>query len=60
MGTVVAANIPQTLYVTIRRDELNELKDQRLQLEHEVARLTAMLVQAQRAMLSYEGHARIA
>ncbi|MFF7708967.1 DUF6026 family protein [Pseudomonas sp. NPDC007930] len=60
MGTVVAANIPQTLYVSVRRDELNELKDQRDALAAEVAHLTALLVQAQREVLAYQGQARIA
>jgi hypothetical protein len=30
---------PQTLYVTIRRDELRQLKDERDQLQQEVMRL---------------------
>lgn len=60
MGTVIAANIPQTLYVTLRRDELSELKDHRDQLQYEVARLTALLVEAQRNVLGFESQARIA
>ncbi|WP_231982667.1 DUF6026 family protein [Pseudomonas mucidolens] len=34
---------PQTLYVTIRRDELHQLKDERDQLQEEVLRLRAHL-----------------
>ncbi|MBA1256279.1 hypothetical protein G7021_26855 [Pseudomonas carnis] len=30
---------PQTLYVTLRRDELRQLKDERDQLQQEVLRL---------------------
>ena len=33
MGTVQAARPAQTLYVTIRRDELRQLKDERDQLK---------------------------
>ena len=47
MGTVLAANIPQTLYVSIRRDELRELKQERDELKMKVAQLSSMLVQAQ-------------
>ena len=39
MGTVYAARPAQTLYVTIRRDELRQLKDERDQLRQEVAQL---------------------
>ncbi|MFG6202843.1 DUF6026 family protein [Pseudomonas retamae] len=39
MGTVHTAMPPQTLYVTIRRDELRQLKDERDQLKHELAQL---------------------
>ena len=39
MGTVHTAMPPQTLYVTIRRDELRQLKDERDQLQQEVLRL---------------------
>ena len=39
MGTVQAARPAQTLYVTIRRDELRQLKDERDQLKQEVAQL---------------------
>ncbi|NWE16743.1 hypothetical protein HX822_27690 [Pseudomonas yamanorum] len=34
---------PQTLYVTIRRDELRQLKDERDQLQQEVMRLRSHL-----------------
>lgn len=34
---------PQTLYVTILRDELRQLKDERDQLQQEVMRLRAHL-----------------
>jgi len=47
MGTVLAANIPQTLYVSIRRDELRELKQERDELKMKVAQLSSMLLQAQ-------------
>ncbi|MDH0744890.1 DUF6026 family protein [Pseudomonas sp. GD03842] len=47
MGTVLPATAPQTLYVTIRRDELRELKEQRDQLQKKVAHLTLMLQHAQ-------------
>jgi ribosomal protein L29 len=33
---------PQTLYVTIRRDELRQLKDERDQLKAELAQLRQM------------------
>ncbi|UUJ43622.1 DUF6026 family protein [Pseudomonas extremaustralis] len=38
---------PQTLYVTLRRDELRQLKDERDQLQQEVMRLRAHILQAQ-------------
>ncbi|NJJ57142.1 hypothetical protein HCF10_10660 [Pseudomonas grimontii] len=38
---------PQTLYVTIRRDELRQLKDEHEQLQQEVMRLRAHIIQAQ-------------
>ncbi|RRV10777.1 hypothetical protein EGJ27_03985 [Pseudomonas sp. v388] len=47
MGTVLPALAPQTLYVTIRRDELRSLKDEREQLQKKVAHLSLMLQQAQ-------------
>ena len=47
MGTVLPASVPQTLYVTVRRDELNQLKAERDQLQKKVAQLTMMLQHAQ-------------
>jgi hypothetical protein len=47
MGTVLPASAPQTLYVTVRRDELRQLKDDRDQLQKKVAQLTLMLQHAQ-------------
>ena len=47
MGTVLPAPTPQTLYVTVRRDELRKLKEEREQLQNKVAHLTLMLQQAQ-------------
>lgn len=43
MGTVHTALPAQTLYVTIRRDELRQLKDERDQLKHELAQLRLMI-----------------
>ena len=39
MSTAQMTRPPQTLYVTIRRDELRQLKDERDQLQQEVLRL---------------------
>ncbi|MDD1964438.1 DUF6026 family protein [Pseudomonas sp. NPDC090203] len=47
MGTVLPASVPQTLYVTIRRDELRELKEERDQLQKKVAQLTQLLQHTQ-------------
>ena len=47
MGTLLAARQPQTLYVSIRRDELKQLKDEREQLQNKVAHLTLLLQDAQ-------------
>ncbi|MGV6395308.1 DUF6026 family protein [Pseudomonas caspiana] len=47
MGTVLPANAPQTLYVTVRRDELRQLKEEREQLQKKVAHLSLMLQQSQ-------------
>ncbi|ALD96689.1 MULTISPECIES: DUF6026 family protein [Pseudomonas] len=47
MGTVLPALAPQTLYVTIRRDELRTLKEEREQLQKKVAHLSSMLQQSQ-------------
>ena len=49
MGTVQAARPAQTLYVTIRRDELRQLKDERDQLKQELAQLR-LLVQGQQPL----------
>lgn len=43
MGIVVNALPPQTLYVTIRRDELQQLKADRERLLQEVAQLRQQL-----------------
>jgi len=43
MGTVLPAQPAQTLYVTIRRDELRQLKEQRDQLQQELAQLRLLL-----------------
>ncbi len=43
MGTVLPARPAQTLYVTIRRDELRQLKDERDQLQRELAQLRLQL-----------------
>lgn len=47
MGTVLQTLAPQTLYVTIRRDELRALKEERAQLQHKLAQMTRLLEQAQ-------------
>ncbi|CEL29149.1 DUF6026 family protein [Pseudomonas iridis] len=47
MGTVHTAMPAQTLYVTIRRDELRQLKDERDQLKQELAQLRALTHGAQ-------------
>lgn len=43
MTTAQMTRPPQTLYVTIRRDELRQLKDERDQLQQEVLRLRSHL-----------------
>ncbi|AKA24624.1 MULTISPECIES: DUF6026 family protein [Pseudomonas] len=43
MGTVLPARPAQTLYVTIRRDELRNLKNERDQLKQELAQLRLAL-----------------
>lgn len=48
MGTVQAARPAQTLYVTIRRDELRQLKEERDLLKQELAQLR-QLTQGQQA-----------
>ncbi|MDO7902596.1 DUF6026 family protein [Pseudomonas sp. K1(2024)] len=46
MGTVMPATATQTLYVTVRRDELRQLRDERDQLRAQVAQLNLMLEEA--------------
>ncbi|MCY1178767.1 hypothetical protein D9M71_62570 [compost metagenome] len=46
MGTVLPATPPQTLYVSVRRDELRQLKDERDRLRQQVAQLNQLLQQA--------------
>lgn len=46
MGTLMPATPTQTLYVTIRRDELRQLKDEREQLRQQVAQLNLLLQQS--------------
>ncbi|AAN69634.1 conserved protein of unknown function [Pseudomonas putida KT2440] len=46
MGTLMPATPPQTLYVSVRRDELRKLKDERDQLRQQVAQLNLLLAQA--------------
>ncbi|AZF05858.1 DUF6026 family protein [Pseudomonas sp. R5-89-07] len=43
MSTAQMSRPSQTLYVTIRRDELRQLKDERDQLQQEVLRLRSHL-----------------
>ncbi|WP_297839389.1 DUF6026 family protein [Pseudomonas sp.] len=43
MVTLLTALPPQTLFVSIRRDELRQLKDENLQLQQKIAHLTLML-----------------
>lgn len=46
MGTLMPATPIQTLYVSVRRDELSRLKAERDQLQQQVAQLNLMLQQA--------------
>jgi hypothetical protein len=41
--TLLATLPPQTLFVSIRRDELRQLKDENAQLQQKIAHLTLML-----------------
>ena len=43
MSTAQMTRPPQTLYVTLLRDELRQLKDERDQLQQEVLRLRSYL-----------------
>lgn len=45
MGTLMPATPTQTLYVSVRRDELRKLKDERDQLLQQVAQLNRLLAQ---------------
>ena len=45
MGTLMPATPTQTLYVSVRRDELRQLKDERDQLRQQVAYLNSLLEQ---------------
>lgn len=45
MGTLMPATPTQTLYVSVRRDELRKLKDERDQLRQQVAQLNLLLAQ---------------
>jgi len=45
MGTLMPATPTQTLYVSVRRDELRKLKDERDQLRRQVAQLNLLLAQ---------------
>ena len=47
MGTFLPASPPQTLYVSVRRDELRRLKAEREQLQQQVAHLNLLLQQVQ-------------
>lgn len=51
MSTAQMTRPPQTLYVSVRRDELRQLKDERDQLQQEVLRLRSHL-QAQLDQMS--------
>ncbi|MGS7252301.1 MULTISPECIES: DUF6026 family protein [Pseudomonas] len=46
MGTLMPATPTQTLYVSVRRDELRKLKEERDQLRQQVAQLNLLLAQA--------------
>jgi len=47
MSTAQMTRPPQTLYVTLRRDELRQLKDERDQLKQELAQLRSLTQGAQ-------------
>ncbi|HEK1690919.1 hypothetical protein D3C81_1561710 [compost metagenome] len=46
MGTLMPATPTQTLYVSVRRDELRKLKDERDQLRQQIAQLHTQLERA--------------
>lgn len=52
MGAVIEAKVSQTQYVTVRRDELRQLKEEREQLQRQVAALQAILSQIQQTLAS--------
>ncbi|MDD1977053.1 MULTISPECIES: DUF6026 family protein [Pseudomonas] len=47
MATLLPKMPPQTLYVTVHRDELRRLREERDQLQQQVAKLSLQLQQAQ-------------
>lgn len=47
MGTLLPKMPPQTLYVTVNREDLRRLREERDQLQHQVAQLTLQLQQSQ-------------
>lgn len=59
MGIVQAALAPQTLYVTVRRDELRALKEERARLQHQLAHMTWVLQQARAAGFGRETDASL-
>ncbi|MFY0727511.1 DUF6026 family protein [Pseudomonas sp. NFX15] len=60
MGTVHAVQPAQTLYVTIRRDELRQLKVERDQLKQELAQLRLQLQTLQTPPRAVTEHAPLA
>ncbi|MGI4841301.1 MAG: DUF6026 family protein [Janthinobacterium lividum] len=56
----MTTNQPQTLYVSVRRDELRALKQEREELQDKVAFLTSLLQQAKQNAMGFEAQARIA
>jgi hypothetical protein len=59
MGNVTVAKQVQTLFVTIRRDELHDLKAERDQLQRKVAQLTAMISPAANGIMGSPAVARL-
>ncbi|WP_165957347.1 DUF6026 family protein [Pseudomonas sp. H9] len=47
MGTLLPKMPPQTLYVTVHRDELRRLREERDRLQQQVTQLSQQLQQAQ-------------
>ncbi|HWD34060.1 MAG TPA: DUF6026 family protein [Pseudomonas sp.] len=47
MATLLPKMPPQTLYVTVHRDELRRLREERDRLQQQVAQLNQQLQQAQ-------------